>query len=91
MQRNNLVAGQKEELFPLFMKLKKIHESKWKSKLRNHNPWYNTNAGSDAWNNAKRGKLGLERLRLLVADMQAIADDDTKKSILKRQGFSRKK
>ena len=92
MQSTNLVNGKKGELLDVFRSLKKVHGRKWPALLRKHNPWYDTRVGSNAWENASRSKsnIGNEALRQLIADMQEIISKTSKKSILQRQGLTRR-
>lgn len=91
MQSDNLVSGKKEELLVTFLFLKKIHGKKWRALLRKHNSWHDTAKGIYAWENTKKGTTGNEALRLIISDMQAIISNTTKKSILRKQGFSNAK
>lgn len=95
MTDTDLVNGAKIELKKQFEKLYSIHDISWRKKLKMHNPWHSTARGLTAWQNiakiqedGKKG-TGLEALRLIIADMQKIVESNSKKVILRKQGFAR--
>ena len=90
MQSTNRVNGKRKELNLIFESLRKVHDTKWPSLLRKHDSAYDSNTGNNTWENAKRGKVGLETLRQLIADMQAIVTNQRAKTTLQRQGLTRR-
>lgn len=90
MQETSLLNGKKEELLVIFRDLKKVHGRRWVSLLKKQNSWHGTRKAMYAWQNASRGIVGIETLRLIISDMEAIVKkEDYKKTIL-RQGLKQK-
>jgi len=89
MDDAELVNGNKKLLIGEYYVLHAIHGRKWRSLLKQHNPWHSTDKGLRAWQNIGKGTTGNEALRLIISDMKEIISNETKKDIIKRQGLTR--
>jgi len=91
MEDAELVNGNKKLLIGEYAVLHKIHGRKWRSLLKQHNPWHSTDKGLRAWQNIGKGTTGNEALRLIISDMKEIISQAVTSQVVKRQGLSRPK
>jgi hypothetical protein len=86
------VADIKEKLLQDFHYLYPEHGRRWRAVLKVKNSWHASSKGLEAWRNTFKGTVGNEALRLIVADMNAVAAGalSPKASLPKRQGLVRK-
>lgn len=87
----DLTTTVKEVLLAEFKQLYAIKGRKWRSVLKAYNNWHATDVGLFAWQNANKGTIGNEALRLIVTDMKSVLAKVDKGTIVKKQGLSKPK
>ncbi|GHB63902.1 hypothetical protein [Persicitalea jodogahamensis] len=89
MGSRDLVNGNKELLLSEFHQLYKIHGRKWRARLKALSDWHKTDTGYHSWQNTLKGTVGNEALRLIVADMKAVANATPIEKAIRKQGLVR--
>lgn len=89
MTSKELVIGNKELLLAEFHQLYKIHGKHWRAKLKAISDWHRTDTGYHSWQNAMKGTVGNEPLRLIVADMNKVLNMKPVKAVIRNHGLVR--
>jgi hypothetical protein len=89
MESRDLLIGNKELLLAEFHQLYKIHGKRWRAKLKAISDWHRTDTGYHSWQNAMKGTVGNEPLRLIVADMNTVINAQPAETVIRKQALVR--